>query len=143
MKRLGIDFGSKKVGIAVSDDDGRIAFPKTILKNDAALLDEVAQLCRIERIDEIVIGESLDFAGTPNVIMPAIREFADAIRFKAELPVAFQKEYMTSLEARRPIDGKKDLMARKVKQEKMGNVDASAAALILQRYLDTINSTSR
>lgn len=140
MKRLGIDFGSKKVGIAVSDTGGKIAFPKEILKNDAKLLAAVTKLCKSEGIDEIVIGESLDFAGTPNLIMPAIRKFADHLREVAQLPVAFQKEFMTSVEARRPLDGKKVNDARKTKKAVQGNVDASAAALILQRYLDTINN---
>jgi putative Holliday junction resolvase len=138
MKRLGIDYGSKKVGIALSDDEGRIAFPKMILKNDAGLADAITAYCDAEHVGEIVIGES--FASAANPIMIDIKRFADAIGKITGLPIAFQKEYMTSIEARRPMDGKKNLAARKTKQPQSVNVDASAAAIILQRYLDTINN---
>jgi putative Holliday junction resolvase len=137
MKRLGIDFGSKRVGIAVSDEEGKIAFPKTIFKNDAMLAGAIKELSMTEHVGEIVIGES--FAEAANPIMIDIKRFADQIRESTGLPVAFQKEYMTSVEARRPLDGKKSLIARKTKQDAIGKVDAAAAALILQRYLDTIN----
>jgi putative Holliday junction resolvase len=139
MKRLGIDFGSKKVGIALSDDGGTIAFPKTILKNDATLTTAIAELCRSEGVGEIVIGESLDLSGVANPIMTAIAAFAPAIATATGLPVVMQKEYMTSIEARRVPGARTDNIARKVKQADPGNVDASAAALILQRYLDMAN----
>lgn len=140
MKRIGIDFGAKRVGIALSDDMGVFAFPREIMKNDARLLDAVRVLCDKEGVGEIVIGESLDHAGIPNPIMADARIFAGEIGKATGLPVVFQKEFMTSLEARRPTDGKKKLIARKLKQDASAAVDASAAALILQRYLDTVNS---
>ncbi len=139
MKHMGIDFGTKKIGIAVSDTEGKFAFPKSILKNDPSLISAIKKLCEAETVGRIILGESIDFSGQPNAVMPEIHAFKQRIEEATGLPVVFQKEFMTSVEARRPLDGKKSLAARKVKKENPGNVDASAAALILQRYLDTIN----
>lgn len=136
MKHIGIDYGTKKVGIAVSDIEGRMAFPKVILPNTKDLVAAVAEIATSEGAGFVVIGESLDFSGMANDLMSDIRRFSDALAEATGLPVAFQKEFMTSVEARRPLDGKKALVARKTKEAKQGNVDASAAALILQRYLD-------
>ena len=75
-----------------------------------------------ERIERIIIGESVDTKGEDNEIMEASRAFALGLEEKTGLPVIFEKEFFTSVEARRS-DNKKE-------------VDDRAAALILQRYLD-------
>lgn len=133
---MGIDYGTKKVGIALSDAEGRLAFPKVILPNNTDLVAAVTEIVTREGAEFVVVGESLDLSGMPNDLMREIRRFSEALTEATGLPVAFQKEFMTSVEARRPTDGKKGLHARKTKTPKQGNVDASAAALILQRYLD-------
>jgi putative holliday junction resolvase len=125
MKYLSIDYGSKKVGIATSDDEGRMAYPCMIAQNDKTLMSDIKEIVRAMGIHEIVIGESIDENGKPNAIMKDIRAFAVRIEDELDLPVHFEKEFMTSLEARR-FQGKHI-------------VDDSAAALILQRYLDRIN----
>lgn len=135
---MGIDYGSKRVGIALSDDGGMLAFPKRNLTNDRTLFDEIKKTCKTEEVDAIVLGESLDFAGEPNKIMEKIVNFKQKLETELNLPVYLQKEFMTSVEARRPKDGKNIFSARKLPQEKPKEVDASAAALILQRYLDKI-----
>lgn len=125
MKYLGIDYGSKKVGIATSDDDGRMAYPCMIADNDKTLMPDIREIVRAMGIHEMVIGESVDQNGKPNEIMKEIRSFAVRLEDELDLPVHFEKEFMTSLEARRMQDHR--------------DVDDSAAALILQRYLDKIN----
>ncbi|MCU0660185.1 MAG: Holliday junction resolvase RuvX [Candidatus Pacebacteria bacterium] len=139
MRHLGIDFGSKRVGLALSDENGMLAFPQSILQNDLTLVEHITTLCRDAHVGEIVIGESLDSSGRPNPIMQDVKAFAVKIGKATGLPIVFQKEYMTSLEARRPIDGKKALVARKEKIEQTLAADAKAAALILQRYLDKVH----
>lgn len=134
MRFLGIDYGSKRVGIALSDENGQLAFPFKVLSNNDELLDAVHNICGEQEVGEIVLGESLDFSGKENDIMEGIKEFKIKL-LELGLPIHMEKEFMTTVEAR-GRGGKEINDARKVKQEKNSKVDASAAALILQRYLD-------
>jgi putative Holliday junction resolvase len=122
MKYLGIDFGSKRVGIAVSDDEGRMAFPYLVLQNNN-LLEEIEKIIKKEKIGEIVIGESKNFQGEPNKIMAEIEKFKKELEEKLKIKVWFEPEFMTSSQAKQ-ITGENDMQ------------DASAAAIILQSYLD-------
>ncbi len=139
MKHLGIDYGAKRVGLAVSDDGGTIAFPYKVLPNNMELIDMVHNICGEENVAAIVLGESHDLSGAPNKIMGSIEEFKHNIEAETELPVYFQKEFMTTVEARGRA-GKESNNARKTAKEKSAPADASAAALILQRYLDKKNN---
>ena len=125
MKYLSIDYGTKKVGIATSDDDGLMAYPCMVAPNDKDLIRDIKEIVRAMNINSIVIGESVDENGMPNEVMKKIRSFAVDLENEIDLPIHFEKEFMTSLEARR-FQGKHI-------------VDDSAAALILQRYLDRVN----
>jgi putative holliday junction resolvase len=138
MKYLGIDYGSKRVGIATSDDNGVMAFPKIIFLNDLSLIASIDNLCQEEKISAIVLGESHDLSGKPNKIMGSIEEFKRNLEAEIDLPVYFQKEFMTTVEAR-GRGGKEINNARKVSKVKGAAADASAAALILQRFLDKKN----
>ncbi len=122
MKFMGIDYGTKRVGVAISDENGTLAFPKEIVKNNGELFRKITDMIKTEGVFEVVVGESLDFAGLPNPLMKEIDFFVDKLTKKLGLPVHLEKEFLTSVEARRYEEGKK--------------TDARAAALILQRYLD-------
>jgi putative Holliday junction resolvase len=137
---LGIDYGTKRIGIAISDENQRLAFPKEILENNTHTLDKLSDIIKSENVREIVVGESVDFKGKLNALSARIEIFILELKEKFELPTHKQKEFLTSVEARRPKDGKKYFSQSqahsKIKQIKSGRIDASAAALILQRYLD-------
>jgi putative Holliday junction resolvase len=125
MKLLGIDYGSKRVGIAFSDENGEFAIPSVVLNNTKNLLKEVLDLAKEKEIKEIVIGESKNYKGEANTILK------ESLKFKTELEkegytVYLEPEFMTSANAER-FQGKNDL------------IDASAAALILQSFLDKRN----
>lgn len=146
MRYLGIDYGSKRVGLATSDDDGVFAFPYKILKNDLALIDTIHNICGEENIQGIVVGESTDLSGEPNKIMGSIEKLVKTLEADLGLPIYLQKEFMTTIEARQQPSssgaqarGKSMNNARKIKQAPQAAADASAAALILQRYLDKKN----
>lgn len=128
MKYLGIDFGSKKVGFASSDDDGRLAFPLMISPNDASLLKDTVELIREMKYTGVVIGESLDSKGKPNDIAKKARAFGMEIENAVDVRVVFEKEWFTTVEARKQPGREGD-----------HEVDDSAAALLLQRYLDKAN----
>jgi putative holliday junction resolvase len=123
MKYLGIDFGSKRVGIAVSDDEGKMAFPYSVIANDGKLLEEIQKIIEEEKIGEIVMGESKNFEGEPNEIMAAILDFKKKLEEKFKIKVNLEPEFMTSQQAER-LQGKTPMH------------DASAATIILQSYLD-------
>jgi putative Holliday junction resolvase len=138
MKHIGIDYGTKRVGIAISDDGGSFAFPYKIIPNDMALVDTVHNICGEEEVAAIVLGESSDLSGKPNKVMGSIEEFKRNLEAELDLPVYLQKEFMTTVEARGRA-GKEQNDARKVAKGEAKQADASAAALILQRYLDKRN----
>lgn len=138
IRYLGIDYGTKRVGSALSDDEGVLAFPYKILKNGKTLVDDIHNICGTEGVGAIVVGESFDLSGKPNKLMTDINSFVGEIRKNLNLPVSFQKEFMTTIEAR-GRGGKEVNNAKQISNTKNATVDASAAALILQRYLDKIN----
>lgn len=123
MRYLGIDFGIKKIGLAVSDGEGRMAFPLLVLENDKKILDKIEKIITKEKIEKIVLGESKNFKGEPNKIMARIEKFKENLEEQIKLPVIFEPEFMTSAQAEK-IQGKNKMH------------DASAAAIILQSYLD-------
>ncbi|MFA6269619.1 MAG: Holliday junction resolvase RuvX [Candidatus Paceibacterota bacterium] len=125
MKYLGVDFGSKRVGLAVSDLNGQMAFPHSVVSNNKNLLLEIKKIIEKENIDEIVLGESKNFAGEPNKIMKEIEEFKKSLEEELKLPIYFEPEFMTSKQAEL-IQGKNDMH------------DASAATIILQSYIDRL-----
>ena len=139
MRYLGIDYGAKRVGLALSDEEGRMAFPYKIIKNDLELVDNIHNICGKEEVSAIVLGESHDLSGQPNKIMGSIEEFKRNIEGELDLPIYFEKEFMTSMFARGNL-GKKENDARKTKKEQSVKIDDRAAALILQRYLDRKNN---
>jgi len=142
MKYLGIDYGAKRVGLSLSDEEGKFAFPYKIIGNNLELVDTIHNICGVEEISAIVLGESTDLSGKPNKIMGSIEEFKRNLEGELDLPIYFEKEFMTSMFAR-GNDGKKENNARKEKKIDNKKIDDSAAALILQRYLDRKNLSSR
>jgi putative Holliday junction resolvase len=128
MKYLGIDFGSKKVGFAQSDDDGRMAYPLMIAPNDASLFKDTVELVREMKFGVVVIGESVDAKGKLNPIAKEARAFGMKIEDAVDVQIVFEKEWYSTTEARRQ-PGK----------EGSHDVDDQAAAIVLQRYLDKIN----
>ncbi len=142
MKYLGIDYGSKRIGIAISDESGTLAFPKTILPRDGKLLDDIQKICTEEKVGEIVIGESFDYKGKPNPIMTDILIFKTALLGKVGLPMHFQSEFMTSHEVSKNKNMMHDVANEREdgragrKSQVKESVDSSAAALILQTFLD-------
>jgi RNase H-fold protein (predicted Holliday junction resolvase) len=110
------------VGVAFSDEGGTLAFARYVIENNSRLLPQIVADAQAKDVSTIVIGESRNFKGEPNTIFPLAAVFGDNLR-KAGFTVMFEPEYLTSRQAE-SIQGKTDML------------DASAAALILQSYLD-------
>ena len=121
-KYLGIDYGEKRVGIAISDIEGKVAFPKVVLENNFELLQKISGLCKESEVGTIVIGESKDYKGEDNKINPKILSFKKELA-SLKLPIFLEPEFMTSMQVEKNF-GKTDML------------DASAASIILQTFLD-------
>ncbi len=125
---LGIDYGTKRIGIAVSDPDAQFAIPHSVIQNSTAeskkkfIVDEILKIALEKETTTIVMGESRDYKGQPNKILPDALELKKILEAKGFV-VYLELEFMTSQHAER-FQGKND------------KSDASAAALILQSYLD-------
>ncbi|MCA9353117.1 Holliday junction resolvase RuvX [Patescibacteria group bacterium] len=141
MKYLGIDYGTKRIGIAISNEEGTLAFPYGIFANTAQFVEELKKVVNEESVQSIVIGESLHLDGVENEIMSAINVFAEKLEKEFGLPVHFQEERLSSVAAKSHLYGKGNIANErwtgKGNQEKRTSADDSAAAIILQRYLDS------
>jgi putative Holliday junction resolvase len=131
MRYLGIDYGSKRVGLALSDENGTMGFPHGILPNTGVLLTDIITLIEKERVGAVVMGESKDFSGRDNPIAKDAHALGDSIAAQAGVPVFYESETLTSAEARRMHEPS----AKTRKPKNTDAVDASAAALILTSYL--------
>jgi putative Holliday junction resolvase len=138
---VGLDIGQRRVGVAVSDATRTLARPLTVLSRPSSDEDAVALVAReIERlaaeddgIESIVVGLPRRLDGSPNELTQTVQAFAAALRARTTLPVALQDERLSSREAEsRLAIREKDWRVRKQK------LDAAAAAIILQDYLDTL-----
>jgi len=123
VKILGVDYGEKNVGIALADEEHGFAFPHSVLHNDEYLYKNIEKILTEEEVSEIVVGKSLNYAQKENPIMEAIKEFVAELEKQFSLPVHYEVEILTSVEARR-IQGHSK------------TIDASAAAIILNAYLE-------
>ena len=126
MKFLGIDYGSKNVGLSLSDEEGVMAFPKDIILNTSVLVEDILGIIRREGVGTVVLGESKDFNGNDNPIMNRINVFKTKLE-EGGIKVHFESELFSTQEASRG-------------QEGLAKNDASAATIILQSYLDKINN---
>lgn len=141
MRYLGIDYGVKRIGLAISDEGGVMAFPYAIVDGGEGAVHAIAALVRKEGVEAAVLGESKDFSGAPNPIARYIALFKDALERESGLSIVYEPEFMTSAQAARPIDGEARAVAAPSPRAKDGPVDAKAATLILQSYLDKMQGT--
>lgn len=128
MRYMGIDYGHKKTGIALSDEAGAMGFPHATRPTDPRLLDDIALLIQEKDVGAAVIGESKDFSGGDNAIAADARTFAEDLKARTGIEVFFEPEMFTTQAARRMPDG--------TRMDGSPDVDASAAALILTSFLE-------
>ncbi|MBI4088323.1 pre-16S rRNA-processing nuclease YqgF [Candidatus Kaiserbacteria bacterium] len=124
MKYLAVDYGGKRVGVAISDATGSIAFPHGELPNDKELLPALARLIASEGIGLVVVGDTRAPGGMPNPVTEEAEAFIESLARASGKEVLRASEMWTSIEASRyaPKGHEHD--------------NAAAAAVILQRFLD-------
>ena len=131
MRYLGIDYGSKRIGIALSDENGTMGFPHSIIPNSPKAVEHVCALMAEKDARSLVIGDSLNYKGKANPIAEGAKNLGDEVATRCGVPVFYESEVLTSAEARRAPAKTEKTRAPKARV----NVDASAAALILTNYL--------
>jgi putative Holliday junction resolvase len=137
VRTLGLDLGAKRIGVAISDDTGTLARPLAVLavKGGEAPRAIAALVERLAREDgglgAIVVGLPRRLDGSPNDQTPLVLAFIETLRRLVAQPIALQDERLTSVEAESRLAIRdRDWRSRKKK------LDAAAAAIILQEYLD-------
>lgn len=136
---LGLDLGSRRIGIALSDESRRIALPQGALRRRGLRrdLESLAALIRERDVDEIVVGLPVHMNGSEGSEARDARAFADALAKASGLPVQCLDERWTSREAERAIRevSPRAGRGRRRSARERGDVDAAAASLILSTYL--------
>jgi len=137
---LGLDFGARRIGLAVSDADAAIAFPIGVLERTrrAADLAALAEVIREREIVAVVVGLPLHMDGRAGTGAEAARAFAAELGEATSLPVALIDERWTSAEAERSLAD-----APRKRRRQKGQVDALAATLILRTYLEQPGAATR
>ena len=141
MKYLSLDYGSKTVGVAVSDATGSVVRELEIIRREKEkalrrTLARIEEIIKTEGVEAIVIGLPINMDGTEGERAEKARVFGDMIARRTGLPVRFQDERLTTEEAYGIMD-ENNIRNRK---DRKAHADSMAAAVILGDFL---NSTDR
>lgn len=130
MRILAIDYGTRKVGLAISDETKSIALPFLILENkgNKNLSEEIHKLCQKNKVEKIIIGMPKTLAGQEGKEAQKVKKFAKILEEKVNLPIIFEDERLTSKMAQRFLEKNKKID------------DKIAAQILLQGYLDKSQS---
>ncbi len=133
---LGIDFGERRVGLALSDPSATIATPLPTIVRRAGKRPPVAAILEIIQkndVDRAVVGLPLDLSGEETEWTAQVRDFAGKLSERAGIPVDFLDERLTSVQAERAV---RSIGLKRSEREQKGRIDAAAAVLLLQTFLD-------
>ncbi len=126
---MALDVGSRRTGVAVSDELGLYAHPRAALKGGArALQAALPALVAAEQIDEVIVGLPLTLAGEDSAQTTATRALVERLRALLTIPVTIWDERLSSVEAARYVPGER---------HRDGSLDSAAAAVLLQAVLDS------
>lgn len=142
-KYLAIDYGLERTGLAVSDPDGKIAFPLNAIRlknypNRGAALDALAKIADDEKADALIIGLPLRADGGETPFSKIVRNASERIKRRVSAPIYFMPEYLSTREARSQL-----ALARPKKKTPREMVDSRAACLILESFLNLPESGRR
>jgi len=132
-RTLGVDYGERRVGLAVSDELGMMALPLDILpvQSSRQVIGDILRLCHEKQVAAIVVGLPLNMDGSRGPAAEAVERFVRELRRLGELPVEVWDERMSSRQVERML-----IDADVSRAKRKGIVDKLAAQVILQSYLD-------
>ena len=134
MKLLGIDYGIRRLGIAVSDPLGMLATPFRTVDtfSDEQSVTEVCNLIQETNAEKIIIGLPLNMNNTEGPMVKKVRDFIEKLKLKTNLPIELSDERLSSCLVERTL-----LEANMSRNKRKGVRDKLAAQVILQGYIDT------
>jgi putative holliday junction resolvase len=133
---LGIDPGTKRCGIAVSDSAQSMAFPRPALTRDATLIAKLAELVEVEAIGAIIIGLPIALSGNETASTVDAQQLFEEVSEKiSDVPVVQWDERLTTVAAQKSLS-EAGLRAK----DQRRRVDSAAAVIMLQNYLDGLNA---
>ena len=137
MRILAVDHGEKRIGIALSDSTGTIASPLKVIQHVSRMIDaaQVAELAVQNEVALIIIGQSFDEDGNPNLAGRRAARFADELKNQTDIPIKMWDESFSTQTAR---SARIELGVSRKKRA--GHQDAFAAVVILQSYLESNRS---
>jgi 6-phosphogluconolactonase len=131
MRYLAIDYGQKRIGLAVSDAGESMAFPLLVVDADSDPLSKIARIIQEERIGAVLVGLPLNMDGTEGPQAKAVRFFGQRLSVKVSIEITFFDERLSSSDADWKLSGLELTRGKKKKLQ-----DAIAAASFLQAFLD-------
>lgn len=133
---IGLDFGTKTIGVAISDAALRVAAPVTTIRRRkfSADAEELIKIVESRGVGGFVVGLPLNMDGTEGPRCQSTRDLTAELLLRRDLPTIFQDERMSSQAVERAMIGEADLSRKRRKE----SIDAAAAAYILQSALDAL-----
>jgi putative Holliday junction resolvase len=133
MRILALDHGTKRIGVALSDETDMLAQPLEFIAAEplAKALDRIREIVKEKEVGEILVGMPRNMNGTYGPAAESARNFAATLREALGLPVKTWDERLTSVQANRFL-----IQAGMRREQRKTKVDQSAAAILLQSYLD-------
>ena len=138
MRILAVDHGEKRIGLALSDPTATVASPLRVIKHVSRLLDaaQVANLASENEVGLIVIGQSFDEEGNPNLAGRRAAKFAEALKEQTNLPVELFDESFSTQDARATR-----IEMGVSRKKRSGHMDELAAVMILRSYIESHKSS--
>ncbi|MHB1169513.1 MAG: Holliday junction resolvase RuvX [Longimicrobiales bacterium] len=140
---LAVDYGERRIGLALSDPLRMIATPLPTLQRKRGKrppVQAILDIVQANDVDALVVGLPLTLEGTESDWTLEVRAFGEKLAQRSGLSVAFVDERMTSVAAERAVRG---LGLPKHERERKDRIDAAAAVLILQAHLDALRRDAR
>ena len=130
MRSLGLDIGDKRIGVALSDPQGILASPFTIInrKDETADIEAIISIISQHQVERVIVGLPRSMDGSVGKQAEKVKVFVQNLGGQAKIPIGFRDERLSTVSARR--------LMRDAKNKKVRHDDAIAAAIILQGYLD-------
>lgn len=137
-RMLGLDVGDKRIGVAVSDETALIATPLRVVKRGSGDRAEIGRMVAEWNANRVVVGLPTGLSGREGPQATAVRAYADALAVALDVPVTYWDERLTTAIAERAL-----IEAGHRRAERKERIDAVAAAIILQSYLDAVRFRQR
>ena len=138
---LAVDYGERRIGLAISDPSATIAQPLPTLVRRAGKRPPIANITELisaNEVVEVVVGLPLPLSGEENEWTQAVRDFAEKLATRSGIPVHLFDERMTSVQAERAV---RELGLKKSEREQKERIDSAAAIILLQQYLNQRKNT--